>query len=253
MKKPYEEFNNIELISYAILVGGGRNAKELSSLKNLLKDNAPEEVEEFFYNFYNRFIKRDFHANRNNRKKYLENLLKEEYEKVMEMQTPLEDGIKINDNIVCDAFTNIVVDLNYFIKMYPDVYLKKYYEKDISKYLNSSLPYLEALISNRLINIKNFSELLCIKMIDKSLVKDFDSKTVKSLLKMADYTVVDKEIIKHLEEQKKKIFGNKTDVLINNFYEKAPKRYVNEIKKDGAISLCSPIEKVTPGTFSKKK
>jgi hypothetical protein len=198
MKKPYEEFSNLELVSYAILVGGGRDAKELSSLKNLLKDNAPEEVEEFFYNFYNRFIKRDFHANRNNRKKYLENLLKEEYEKVMEMQTPLEDGIKINDNIVCDAFTNIVVDLNYFIKMYPDVYLKKYYEKDISKYLNSSLPYLEALISNRLINIKNFSELLCNKMIDKSLVKDFDSKTVKVLLKMADYTTVDKEIIKQL-------------------------------------------------------
>ena len=63
----------------------------------------------------------------------------------------------------------------------------------------------------------------------------------------------DKEIIKHLEEQKKTIFGNKTDVLKENFYEKAPKRYVNEIKKDGAISLCSPIEKVTPGTFSKKK
>jgi hypothetical protein len=62
-----------------------------------------------------------------------------------------------------------------------------------------------------------------------------------------------KELIKIFEEQRKKTFGDKTDVLKDNFYEKAPKRYVNEIKKDGAISLCSPIEKVTPGTYSKKK
>jgi hypothetical protein len=63
----------------------------------------------------------------------------------------------------------------------------------------------------------------------------------------------DKKLLKILEERRKTIFGSKTDVLQENFYEKAPKRYVNEIKKDGAISLCSPIEKVTPGTYSKKK
>jgi hypothetical protein len=63
----------------------------------------------------------------------------------------------------------------------------------------------------------------------------------------------DKELIKIFEEQRKKIFGNKTDVLKENFYEKAPKRYINEIKKDGAISLCSPVEKAPPGMFSKKK
>jgi hypothetical protein len=62
-----------------------------------------------------------------------------------------------------------------------------------------------------------------------------------------------KELIKIFEEQRKKIFGNKTDVLKDNFYEKAPKKYVDKIKKDGAISLCSPVEKVTPDTYSKKK
>lgn len=61
------------------------------------------------------------------------------------------------------------------------------------------------------------------------------------------------QLIKIFEEQRKKIFGNKTDVLKDNFYEKAPKKYVDKIKKDGAISLCSPVEKVTPGTYSKKK
>lgn len=62
----------------------------------------------------------------------------------------------------------------------------------------------------------------------------------------------DKNILKILEERRKAIFGDKTDVLKENFYEKAPKKYVNEIKNDGAISLCSPIEKLTPGMFSKK-
>jgi len=61
------------------------------------------------------------------------------------------------------------------------------------------------------------------------------------------------QLIKIFEEQRKKIFGNKTDVLKDNFYEKAPKKYVDKIKKDGAISLCSPVEKVPPETYSKKK
>jgi len=50
-----------------------------------------------------------------------------------------------------------------------------------------------------------------------------------------------KEMIKVFEEQRKKLFGEKTDVLKDNFYEKSPKKYVNEIKKEGAISLCFPM------------
>lgn len=61
-----------------------------------------------------------------------------------------------------------------------------------------------------------------------------------------------KELIKIFEEQRKKTFGDKTDVLKDNFYEKAPKKYVDKIKKDGAISLCSPITKNTPSLTFKK-
>jgi len=50
-----------------------------------------------------------------------------------------------------------------------------------------------------------------------------------------------KELLKFFEDTRKKTFGKKTDVLKDNFYEKAPKKMVEEIKKDGAISLCSPV------------
>jgi hypothetical protein len=52
-----------------------------------------------------------------------------------------------------------------------------------------------------------------------------------------------KELLKLFENQRKNIFGEKTDVLKDNFYKKAPKKLVEEIKKDGAISLCSPVTK----------
>jgi hypothetical protein len=52
-----------------------------------------------------------------------------------------------------------------------------------------------------------------------------------------------KELLKFFENQRKNIFGEKTDVLKDNFYEKAPKKLVEEIKKDGAISLCSLVTK----------
>jgi len=52
-----------------------------------------------------------------------------------------------------------------------------------------------------------------------------------------------KEMIKILEEDRKKLFSNKDNVLNDNFYEKAPKNFVHEIKKKGGISLCAPIEK----------
>ena len=53
-----------------------------------------------------------------------------------------------------------------------------------------------------------------------------------------------KKLIKLFEEQRKNIFGKKTNVLVDGFYENAPKKYIEEIKKDGAISLCSPATKI---------
>jgi hypothetical protein len=51
-----------------------------------------------------------------------------------------------------------------------------------------------------------------------------------------------KALLDFFEMRRKEIFGKKTDVLKENFYGKASKKYVEEIKKDGAISLCSPIK-----------
>uniref|UniRef100_A0A6C0DCI3 Uncharacterized protein n=1 Tax=viral metagenome TaxID=1070528 RepID=A0A6C0DCI3_9ZZZZ len=52
-----------------------------------------------------------------------------------------------------------------------------------------------------------------------------------------------KGMIEILKEDRKNLFGNKTDVLIDNFYEKAPKNFVDKIKKKSGISLCGPIDK----------
>ena len=59
----------------------------------------------------------------------------------------------------------------------------------------------------------------------------------------ADYKS-NKKLINLFEEQRKKVFGKKTNVLVDGFYENAPKKYLEEIKKDGAISLCSPVTKI---------
>ena len=40
------------------------------------------------------------------------------------------------------------------------------------------------------------------------------------------------------ENERKKIFGSKTNVLKDNFYEKIPQQKVLEMKKKGAISGC---------------
>lgn len=45
-----------------------------------------------------------------------------------------------------------------------------------------------------------------------------------------------------MEKSRKKLFGNKTNVLIDDFYEKAPKKMVDKIKKDGGISLCATMK-----------
>lgn len=47
------------------------------------------------------------------------------------------------------------------------------------------------------------------------------------------------DILKFSMQQRKEVFGNKTDVLLNGFYEKLPRKYINELKKHGAISACT--------------
>lgn len=51
----------------------------------------------------------------------------------------------------------------------------------------------------------------------------------------------DQKSINEMETRRKKLFGNKNNILLNNFYENAPKKYLDVIKKEGAVSLCSPI------------
>ena len=47
---------------------------------------------------------------------------------------------------------------------------------------------------------------------------------------------------KTIKNMRANIFGNKTNVLKNDFYEKLPIKSVNKLKKEGAISGCSISE-----------
>jgi hypothetical protein len=50
-----------------------------------------------------------------------------------------------------------------------------------------------------------------------------------------------KKLIKIFNNQRKTIFNNKTNVLIDNFYEKTPDKVKNQLIKEGAISQCVPV------------
>lgn len=49
-----------------------------------------------------------------------------------------------------------------------------------------------------------------------------------------------KELIKMFNDQRKTIFKNKTNVLVDNFYENTPKKIKTKLIKEGAISQCVP-------------
>jgi hypothetical protein len=51
-----------------------------------------------------------------------------------------------------------------------------------------------------------------------------------------------KQLIDIFNKQRKNIFKNKTNVLVNNFYENTPLKTKNDLLKEGAISQCSPIQ-----------
>lgn len=52
-----------------------------------------------------------------------------------------------------------------------------------------------------------------------------------------------KELIKSFEELRKELFGNKTSVLKDGFYEGLNPKTLNKLKKEGAISGCAKVMK----------
>ena len=48
-------------------------------------------------------------------------------------------------------------------------------------------------------------------------------------------------ILKIIKKTRKRMFGNKKDILVNDFYKNLPKEKVDKIKKAGAISGCTAI------------
>jgi small-conductance mechanosensitive channel len=52
----------------------------------------------------------------------------------------------------------------------------------------------------------------------------------------------DKQWIQLFNKQRKSIFKNKTNVLVDNFYEKTNAKLKKQLIKEGAISQCTPSE-----------
>jgi hypothetical protein len=207
MEKAFKDFSSLELIEYIIFITDsapdkrGTSQGRFSVLKKLLKDNTPEEAEEFFQEVYNRFIKGDSHSYHSTRDKYLNDIFKESYDEIMEKTSYLTFGIETNKNTICAAFSTVIVEFKSFVDIYQDVFIKKYYNADPSSYVtNDNLIYLKMLSTKRLVNLKSFSEFVCNKLIDKTLEKDFKDKSIKELLTIAGYgyEFVDKDIIKKI-------------------------------------------------------
>ena len=53
------------------------------------------------------------------------------------------------------------------------------------------------------------------------------------------YIKDNKLIIDFIKTKRKELFGNKNNVLDNNFYNKLPKKTSNKLRKQGAISMCA--------------
>jgi hypothetical protein len=54
----------------------------------------------------------------------------------------------------------------------------------------------------------------------------------------------DKKLIENFNNDRKKIFKDKTNVLVDHFYEKTDDDVKEKLIKDGAISQCLPVRDV---------
>lgn len=63
-------------------------------------------------------------------------------------------------------------------------------------------------------------------------------KSLEAELKKEQHGDIILDIVK---KTRKRMFGNKKDVLVNDFYKNLPKEKVDKIKKQGAISGCTAL------------
>lgn len=50
-----------------------------------------------------------------------------------------------------------------------------------------------------------------------------------------------KQLIQDFNDERERIFKNRTNVLVDNFYENVSKKTKNKLIKEGAISHCDPL------------
>jgi len=128
------------------------------------------------------------------------------------------------------------------IKLFTKKIGKKQISEEEKSMAKKTLKWIEKERKSKLlINLqkKNYTELFCNPGCKGTFLEPGNKLTPTYYKKYKD----NKDLIKIFENDRKELFGDKTNVLIDEFYEKAPKKFVDKLKKDGAISLCSPVKK----------
>jgi len=169
----------------------------------------------------NKTLKKEHFGNNENKKKCIDRLVKQRME--------------IYNKMRMEVF-------NEKEKLYKKVLKKKYSSKEDKESAEKSLKRIEKERNSKeglKIQQKTDISIFCNPGCKGTLLEPGKKLSSEFYKKYKD----SKEMIKILEEDRKKLFSNKDNVLNDNFYEKAPKNFVHEIEKKGGISLCAPIEK----------
>ena len=122
----------------------------------------------------------------------------------------------------------------------------KYWTSDINKKIKklenkkNTKTLLTELKKERKVQIKNLTKMYklfnCNINCKNTLLEPGSPNQIpKSMRKIANN---DEELIKLFNNQRISIFNNKTNVLIDSFYEKTPNKIKNQLRKEGAISQC---------------
>jgi len=127
--------------------------------------------------------------------------------------------------------------------------IQKLEKKNLTKEEQKLLIKLKKQKKNQINNLKKQYKLYnCnINCQNTLLEPGLPNKIPKSMQKEYNYS---NKLIKIFNNQRKKIFGNKENVLIDNFYENTPEKMKKQLLNEGAISQCLPIQ--SGGSFIMK-
>jgi hypothetical protein len=147
---------------------------------------------------------------------------------------------KNNKNMVKNCIETFVEDKIKYWTSDINIQIKKLEKKNITKEEEKLLSKLKKQKKNQTKSLKKQYKLYNCNINCKNTLLEpgLSNQIPKSMQK--EYHNSNK-LIKIFNNQRKKIFGNKKNVLLDNFYENTPVQIKKQLIKEGAISQCLPI------------